>query len=98
MTFIKDPEQNETKHLHKYADIAGNRVLEVGCGEGRLTWRYASASSSTIGLDPDKDSLRVAGIDRPSDLNEKLHFANAEAEHIPFTKEAFDIVILAWSL
>ncbi|HSG44163.1 MAG TPA: class I SAM-dependent methyltransferase [Anaerolineales bacterium] len=98
MTLIKDPEGNETKYLYKIVDFAGKRVLEIGCGEGRLTWRYASASLSTIGLDPDKDSLRVAGIDRPSDLGNKVHFANAEAEHIPFRKETFDIAILAWSL
>ena len=98
MTLQKDPEQNETKHLHKTVDFTNKRVLEIGCGEGRLTWRYVSASLSTIGLDPDKDSLRVAAIDRPSDLDNKVHFANAEAEHIPFNKETFDIAILAWSL
>ena len=98
MTLIKDLEKNETKHLHKIVDFKGKRVLEIGCGEGRLTWRYASASLSTIGLDPDKDSLRVAVIDRPSDLDDSIDFINAEAEHIPFNKEKFDIAILAWSL
>lgn len=98
MTFYKDPEQNETKHLRKFADIAGKRVLEIGCGEGRLTWRYAAASLSTIGLDPDKDAVRVAAYDRPFDLVNRIHFANAQAEHLPFHKETFDIAILAWSL
>lgn len=94
----KDPEGNETRHLRDFADFAGKRVLEVGCGEGRLTWRYASASSLTVGLDPDRTALRVARIDRPSDLADKVHFANAHAEYIPFRKETFDIAVLAWSL
>jgi ubiquinone/menaquinone biosynthesis C-methylase UbiE len=94
----KDPEQNETKYLRRVADINGKRVLEIGCGEGRLTWRYAGASLSTIGLDPDKDAVRVASADRPRDLTGKIHFAAAQAEYLPFQKETFDITILAWSL
>lgn len=95
---IKDPEGNETKYLRNFVDFKGKRVLEIGCGEGRLTWRYASASSLTVGLDPDKNALRVATIDRPSDLADKVYFVNAHAEYIPFRKETFDIAILAWSL
>jgi ubiquinone/menaquinone biosynthesis C-methylase UbiE len=98
MTFYKDPEQNETKHLNKFVDFAGRRVLEIGCGEGRLTWRYAAASLSTLGVDPDKDAVRVAMYDRPANLANKVHFASAQAEQLPFHKETFDIAILAWSL
>ncbi len=98
MTFYKDPEQNETKYLQKFVDVTDKHVLEIGCGEGRLTWRYAAASLSTIGIDPDKDAVRVATYDRPPDLANKVHFASAQAEHIPFHKETFDIAILAWSL
>jgi len=94
----KDPEQNEIRYLKKFVDVNGKRVLEIGCGEGRLTWRYTSASFLTVGLDPDKDALRVASIDRPSELTDKVHFINSQAEQIPFQKETFDIAILAWSL
>jgi ubiquinone/menaquinone biosynthesis C-methylase UbiE len=97
MTFQKDPEQSETKHLLKYADFSGRRVLEIGCGEGRLTWRYAAQPALTVGIDADRDGLRVATIDRPSDLEERVHFSNAQAEWLPFPKETFDLAVLAWS-
>ena len=97
-TTQKDPEQNETRFLRQFVDVTGKRVLEIGCGEGRLTWRYAAASLSTVGVDPDTDALRVATYDRPIDLANKVHFASAKAEQLPFHKETFDIAILAWSL
>ncbi len=98
MTLFKDPEGNEKKHLHRAVDFNSKRVLEIGCGEGRLTWQYASASSLTIGLDADKNAVRVASIDRPTKLNNKVYFSAAQAEYLPFRKETFDIAILAWSL
>jgi ubiquinone/menaquinone biosynthesis C-methylase UbiE len=98
MTLFKDPEGNEKKHLHKSADFKDKRVLEIGCGEGRLTWQYAPASSLTIGLDSDRNALRVASIDRLTKLDGKAHFSAAQAEYLPFRKETFDIAVLAWSL
>lgn len=98
MTLHKDSEQNETKRLREYADLTGKRVLEIGCGEGRLTWRYASASFSTVGLDPDRNALRVALADRPYNLLKKVCFSNAKSERLPFRSETFDVVLLAWSL
>ena len=97
MTIQSDPERNEIRFLHKFADFANKRVLEIGCGEGRLTWQYAKAPRSTFAIDLDADALRVASIDRPSDLTGKVHFSRAESEHLPFSKETFDMAILAWS-
>ena len=98
MTLQKDPEGFERKTLQKFVDVADVRVLEVGCGEGRLTWEYAAASRVTIGLDPDHDALRVARADCPADLRERVHFASASAYHLPFPKETFNLALLAWSL
>lgn len=98
MTLQKDPEGFEKKRLDSIVALNGKRVLEIGCGEGRLTWKYASASSLTIGFDPDHSALRVARADSPHDLRDKVRFACASANHIPFSKETFDIAILAWSL
>jgi ubiquinone/menaquinone biosynthesis C-methylase UbiE len=97
MTIQKDPEQHETKYLHKFADFTGKRVLEIGCGEGRLTWKYAKETRLTIGIDLDADALRVAIIDRPSDVEDKVTFVCSQSEQLPFSKEKFDLAILAWS-
>jgi ubiquinone/menaquinone biosynthesis C-methylase UbiE len=105
----KDPEGFERKILHKYAEFTNKRVLELGCGEGRLTWKYAAASNLTVGFDPDHDALRIAQSDMLTHLPEAgrdasqsrgthVHFAQASAKNIPFAKETFDIAILAWSL
>jgi ubiquinone/menaquinone biosynthesis C-methylase UbiE len=98
MTLQKDPERTETKYLREFANFTGKRVLEIGCGEGRLTWQYARAASRVAAIDPDKDSLRVATIERPSDLQAKVAFARADSIHLPFAKERFDLAVLAWSL
>jgi ubiquinone/menaquinone biosynthesis C-methylase UbiE len=91
----KDPEGFERKTLHKLADFAGKTVLEIGCGEGRLTWKYAASAKQVIGFDPDHASVRVARADC---THPHVHFANASARWIPFPRETFDIAILAWSL
>lgn len=98
MTIQRDPERNEAKFLHQFADFRDKRVLEIGCGEGRMTWQYARATQRTLGVDPDRDALRIAQVDRPHDLGNKVHFTCADSEYLPFTKETFDIAVLAWSL
>lgn len=97
MTLQQDPERTERKYLHRFAEFAGQRVLEIGCGEGRLTWQYAKEARSVSAIDLDSNGLRVAMIDRPSDLKDKVCFSHAASEYLPFSKETFDIALLAWS-
>lgn len=98
MTLQTDVEANERRHLHKLADFTGKRVLEIGCGEGRLTWKYASRAALTIGFDSDLTALRIAQVDRADDLSSRAFFLGASAEYLPFSKEKFDIAVLSWSL
>jgi ubiquinone/menaquinone biosynthesis C-methylase UbiE len=97
MTLQKDPELNESKYLRRHADLADKRVLEIGCGDGRLTWRYAGVAGHVTGVDLDRDSLRVATIERGSDVESKVGFAQADSIRLPFVGAAFECAILAWS-
>ncbi|HMB21432.1 MAG TPA: class I SAM-dependent methyltransferase, partial [Anaerolineales bacterium] len=90
--------RNEAKYLHRFADFTGKRVLEVGCGEGRMTWQYAKETQTTVGIDTDLNGLRVARVDQPSSLQNKVVFARVDSLHLPFRKATFDIAVLAWSL
>ena len=98
MTIQRDPEEHELTHLLDFADFARARVLEIGCGEGRLTWRYAASAERVMGIDVDPKRLSVAYGDCPPDLRSRVAFALAKAEHLPFPHETFDLALLAWSL
>jgi len=45
MTVRVDPENNEPRALFDLADFNGQRVLEIGCGNRRLTCHWRSADS-----------------------------------------------------
>lgn len=54
VAILEDPEEHETAALlHIVPSIVGARVLEIGCGDGRLTERYAHSARSIIAVDPD---------------------------------------------
>ncbi len=100
MTTQTDPEGTETKYLLRYAELAQRspaRVLEVGCGDGRLTWRYAEAAKQVLGIDLHAEDLRVALIDRPANLLDRVHFARADALHLPLANASCGLAIFAWS-
>ena len=93
-----DPEDSETIALHNCADFAGKRVLEIGCGDGRLTWRYADRAAHVIAIDPDADEIAAAREDLPPHLHDRVEFqVNGLADFKP-PHELFDIALLSWSL
>ena len=98
MPVLPDPEDTETKALHDYADFSGKRVLEIGCGDGRLTWRYADRAASVVAIDPQADDIEIALEDCPADLRAKIEFCVARLEDLDIPAEKFDLALLSWSL
>jgi ubiquinone/menaquinone biosynthesis C-methylase UbiE len=94
---IRDPEEREIKHIREFGGLEGKRVLEIGCGDGRMTWRYATIPNMITGIDPEYEPLTEALSDRPSSLVDKARFAQAKAEYLPFLTESFEAVVFSWS-
>ena len=95
---IRDPDGLEAISTTKHLKLDGARVLEVGCGDGRMTWQYAHLADSVYGIDPEMELLRSAQADRPESLASSLRLIQSEAEAIPLATGEFDLAILAWSL
>jgi ubiquinone/menaquinone biosynthesis C-methylase UbiE len=79
-------------------DFTGLRVLEVGSGEGRLTWRYAGPTQSVVGIEPDAESLARARAGVPPDLAERVSFRLVDATELDEPADSFDVAFLSWSL
>lgn len=93
-----DPEGHESACLAGVPELTGARVLEIGAGDGRLTWQYAARARSVVGVDPDHEALSYLMEDRPHGLWDRIAGTVSESEHLPFASERFDAAVLAWSL
>ena len=98
MAVSRDPEQTETRVLHDLVDFAGKDVLEIGCGDGRFTWRIADRARSVLALDPDAAAIATARADQPARLRDRVRFAVADITTAAVPPSTFDVVALSWSL
>ncbi|HET9467826.1 MAG TPA: class I SAM-dependent methyltransferase [Vicinamibacterales bacterium] len=77
-------------------DANAIRVLDIGCGDGTLTFRLAGRSERVWGID---DSMLPLQLARAEFARRPRHRApvvmNADARRLPFADEAFDCVVLA---
>jgi SAM-dependent methyltransferase len=72
---------------------AGDRTLEVGCGEGRVSRDLAARGHHVIGVDGSPTLVRLA-----QDADAHSSYLVADAAALPFGSETFDLVVLYNSL
>jgi 2-polyprenyl-3-methyl-5-hydroxy-6-metoxy-1,4-benzoquinol methylase len=100
MTVQYDPEGTEIAALHEMVDLAARRVLEVGCGNGRLTWRYAGVAAQVTAIDGDEEDIATALADRPPGLRDRVELLVSSFQDyvLAASQPRFDVAILSWSL
>ena len=99
MTILFDPGGNETDTLFSlYPRWQGKSVLEIGSGDGRLTWTYVEKTAHVTAIEPDAEKHAAARAICPRRLR-KIEFINLGLDAFARqNKEKFDLAILSWSL
>jgi len=93
-----DPEGVEIRVLEKLAPMDGLHVLEVGCGDGRVTQQIAGAAAWVYAVDPDAERIRLARQSLPAELARKVQFEVAGAAEVSISRRRFDLALFSWSL
>ena len=101
MSLNLDPERNEINALFKLAgDLQDRRILEIGSGNGRLTWRYAAQAGQVLGIDPNPERVAHAQKTMPADFLK--HVSLLESSLADYQRDhqgpPFDIALMSWSL
>ncbi len=92
-----DPEENELRALRRAASWRRKSVLEIGCGDGRLTLRLARLGARVTAIDPDRSLLAKARRQLPDRLSRRITYRVGKAEDLRFPGGSFDLVIFSWS-
>jgi ubiquinone/menaquinone biosynthesis C-methylase UbiE len=93
-----DPEGAEITILHELVDFSGVDVLEVGCGDGRLTWRYAHEAATVLAMDVNSAKIEQAEEAIPVSLRPKVSLVVADIATVELSPDAYDVAILSHSL
>jgi ubiquinone/menaquinone biosynthesis C-methylase UbiE len=95
---VLDPEGVHIAALRRLADFRDQRVLELGCGDGRLTLGLAAEAGSVLAFDPDAAAVERARRFLPATLVDRVTYEVASGKEIEIEPHSFDLVVFSWSL
>jgi 2-polyprenyl-3-methyl-5-hydroxy-6-metoxy-1,4-benzoquinol methylase len=100
MLYQRDPDGRQSAEILKISDFQDKSVLEIGCGDGGLTWSYASMASWVTGIDPSVEDIQSAIAGTPPELAERVDFIVSNIDEFsPSTGQPpYDIALFTWSL
>ena len=98
MTRVLDPEGAHLAALRRLGDFRGRRVLELGCGDGRLTLGIAAEAASVLAFDPDAKAVERARRPLPAELAQRVSYRVASGKEIELERVSFNLVVFSWSL
>jgi ubiquinone/menaquinone biosynthesis C-methylase UbiE len=95
---VRDRDGAEPAAIAEVVGLRGRRVLEVGCGEGRLTGFAAELAVEVYAFDPNGDRVAKAASELAPALRERVRFAVHDAAALDVERRRFDLALCGWSL
>lgn len=97
--YIKIDEGNLAfQNMLKHVDFDGKHVLDIGCGDGRMTFQVAKYARSIIAIDIDldeinkaKENMKILGI-------QNVNFHVGSLEELNLKDNSIDVVLFSLSL
>jgi len=98
VTRTLDPEGAHAAALRRVADFRGRHVLEMGCGEGRLSVGLAADAARLVAFDPNPELVATARRSLPANLAGRVSYRVALAQELEIEIGSFDLVVFSWAL
>jgi ubiquinone/menaquinone biosynthesis C-methylase UbiE len=86
-------DQRIVEKIFQFSDLGNKQVLEVGCGNGRITSLLVGEPKQLVAIEPDIEKIREARKMVPG-----ADFRIGSGENLEFSDEYFDLVIFTLSL
>lgn len=93
-----DPQKKEERLLKRLVNLKEKVVLEIGCGDGRISFLLAPLSKKFIGIDVEPKVIIEATRKIPGDLREKLEFRTGFGHQINLPSESIDTILMVLTL
>jgi ubiquinone/menaquinone biosynthesis C-methylase UbiE len=88
----------EVRLIQHFVRLKGRSVLELGCGDGRLTRQLAPLASNVVAVEPDPARIAEARRAAASEGISNVTFRVGSAERLRIGGGHFDIALFSWSL
>src|SRR5882672_9240113 len=93
-SLLRPPAAGELREYGGVAVVRRKRVIDIGCGDGRMALGCAPYALEVVGVDPDPSAIRLARTKARELGAANTHFKVGVAQQLPFADGSFDVVIL----